>query len=96
MKSRIPSVWRSIRELCVGLGRAVVLVAVADRYGGAFHQDSTPAPAVSRVPSEASSRPTSTCSIGLSVSSLTFSISPSSSHFDFSPAKVEIRISSIR
>ena len=44
----------------------------------------------------AGSVPDSKCSTGLSVSSLTWSIRPSSSHFDCSPARVEIRMSSIR
>ena len=45
MKSRMPSVWRSIFEHCVSLGRAVVLVRVGavDRYRGGFHQLAPPA-----------------------------------------------------
>jgi hypothetical protein len=38
----------------------------------------------------------STCSTGISVISLTRSIRPSSSQTDFSPERVEIRISSSR
>ena len=40
MKSRMPSVWRSIRELCVRLRRPVVLVLVrvADGDRGGLHQ----------------------------------------------------------
>ena len=38
MKSRIPSVWRSMRELCVGLGRPVVLVLARGGDRCRFHQ----------------------------------------------------------
>src|SRR5215203_2145206 len=82
----------------VGLGWAVVVIAVADGDGGALHQLSLPWTACGS-PSAATAvagRPTSMCSTDLSVISRTRPIRSSSSHCERSPAKVEIRMSSIR
>ena len=80
MKSRMPSVWRSIRELWFASGGPWCSWPYRDRCG--LHQASAPGGFGLGAPPRTLSRPTSTCSTGLSVSSFTFSIRPSSSHLE--------------
>src|SRR5204863_770215 len=85
----------------VRLRRAVMVVLGGGRDGCALHQPSPPSVAPAAPTGSGGSgtgappSPDSTCSTGLFVRARTSSISPSSSHFDCSPASVEIRISSI-